>query len=195
MVLSKNMAKPSRSDPARAFPFPEGIMPRKPRHPCGYPGCPELTERQYCPAHEKIVSSQYNRYGRTPEMKRRYNSAWPRIRRRLLPRTRCARCACGKAGRRRRRKSTTSSRWQTAVRMTRAISCRCAGAAIPASRPPREGAGAGPGAPQGARKSQNERPHIAGPPLRVRFRAFKWAYRPLILPNDTEILCPALHRR
>ena len=45
-------------------------MPRKPRHPCGYPGCPELTERQYCPAHEKIVSSQYNRYGRTPEIRR-----------------------------------------------------------------------------------------------------------------------------
>ena len=50
-------------------------MPRKPRHPCGYPGCPELTEQQYCPAHEKIASSQYNRYGRTPEMKRRYNGA------------------------------------------------------------------------------------------------------------------------
>ena len=84
MVLSKNMAKPSRSDPARAFPCTEVPMPRKPRHPCGYPGCPELTERQYCPAHEKVVSSQYNRYGRTPEMKRRYNGAWPRIRRRFL---------------------------------------------------------------------------------------------------------------
>ena len=84
MVVSKNMAKPSRSDPARAFPFPEGIMPRKPRHPCGYPGCPELTERQYCPAHEKVVSSQYNRYGRTPEMKCRYNGAWPRVRRAFL---------------------------------------------------------------------------------------------------------------
>ena len=84
MVLSKNMAKPSRSDPARAFPCPEVPMPRKPRHPCGYPGCPELTGRQYCPAHEKVVSSQYNRYGRTPEMKRRYNGAWPRIRRRFL---------------------------------------------------------------------------------------------------------------
>ena len=48
---------------------------------------------------------------------------------------------------------------------------------------------------RGARKSQNERPHIAGPPLRVRFRAFKWAYRPFILPIDTKILCPTLHRR
>lgn len=84
MVLSKNMAKPSRSDPARAFPCPEVPMPRKPRHPCGYPGCPELTEQQYCPAHEKIASSQYNRYGRTPEMKRRYNGAWPRIRHRFI---------------------------------------------------------------------------------------------------------------
>ena len=56
-------------------------MPRKPKHPCGYPGCPELTDRQYCPAHQKLVTSQYNRHGRTPEMKKRYNGAWPAIRR------------------------------------------------------------------------------------------------------------------
>lgn len=59
-------------------------MPRKPKHPCGYPGCPELTDRQYCPAHQKLVTSQYNRHGRTPEMKKRYNGAWPAIRRRFI---------------------------------------------------------------------------------------------------------------
>ena len=193
MVVSKNMAKPSRSDPARAFPFQEGIMPRKPRHPCGYPGCPELTEQQYCPAHEKVVSSQYNRYGRTPEMKRRYNGAWPRVPARLSRRTPAVRdVPAGRPDDGGGGSPPTSSRWQTAARMTRAISCRCVGVAIPASRPPRAGAGAGPGAPQGARKSQNERPHIAGPPLRVRFRAFKWAYRPFIPPIDTKNLCPAL---
>lgn len=55
--------------------------------------------------------------------------------------------------------------------------------------------GQAPALPRGARKSQNERPHIAGPPLRVNFRAFKWAYRPFILPIDTKILCPALYGR
>ena len=59
-------------------------MPRKPKHPCGYPGCPELTDRQYCPAHQKLVTSRYNRHGRTPEMKKRYNGAWPAIRRRFI---------------------------------------------------------------------------------------------------------------
>ena len=55
-------------------------MPYKAMKPCGYSGCPALTDRQYCPEHQKLVSSHYNRYGRTPEMKRRYNDAWPRIR-------------------------------------------------------------------------------------------------------------------
>ena len=59
-------------------------MPRKPSHPCAYPGCPELTKAQYCPAHQKLVSAQYNRYGRSPEMKRRFNGAWPGIRRRYI---------------------------------------------------------------------------------------------------------------
>lgn len=59
-------------------------MPRKPRHPCGYPNCPELTETQYCPAHQKVMSSRYNRYGRSPDMKRRYNGAWPRISKRFI---------------------------------------------------------------------------------------------------------------
>ena len=59
-------------------------MPRNPKHPCGYPGCPELTDRQYCPAHQKLVTSRYNRHGRTPEMKKRYNGAWPAIRRRFI---------------------------------------------------------------------------------------------------------------
>lgn len=59
-------------------------MPRKPKRPCSYPGCAALTEGLYCEAHQKQVASQYNRYGRSPEMKRRYNGAWPRIRRRFI---------------------------------------------------------------------------------------------------------------
>lgn len=59
-------------------------MPKKPRHPCGYSGCPALTDRQYCPEHQKLMSSHYNRYERTPDMKRRYNGAWPRIRKAFI---------------------------------------------------------------------------------------------------------------
>ena len=56
-------------------------MPRKPRKPCRYPGCPNLTDESYCPEHKRLVAAQYNRYERTPEMKHRYNGAWPAIRR------------------------------------------------------------------------------------------------------------------
>ena len=31
--------------------FWENDMPTKPKHPCGYPGCPNLTDRRYCPEH------------------------------------------------------------------------------------------------------------------------------------------------
>ena len=31
-------------------------MPRKPKHPCGYPGCKELTEKRYCPEHEQLTN-------------------------------------------------------------------------------------------------------------------------------------------
>lgn len=59
-------------------------MPRKPKRPCSYSGCAALTEGLYCEAHQKQVTSQYNRYGRSSEMKRRYNGAWPRIRKRFI---------------------------------------------------------------------------------------------------------------
>ena len=59
-------------------------MPRKPARPCGYPGCPNLSDDYYCPEHAKLVESGYNRYGRSPEMKRRYHGAWPAIRKRFL---------------------------------------------------------------------------------------------------------------
>jgi len=39
-------------------------MPRKPKRPCSYPGCPNLVEGQYCEEHKKLVDEQYNKYGR-----------------------------------------------------------------------------------------------------------------------------------
>lgn len=59
-------------------------MPRKPKRPCSYPGCAALTDGLYCAEHQKLVTTQYNRYGRTPTMKRQYNGAWPAIRRRYI---------------------------------------------------------------------------------------------------------------
>ena len=59
-------------------------MPRKPRKPCRYPGCSALTDESYCPEHKRLVAAQYNRYERTPDMKKRYKGPWPAIRRRFL---------------------------------------------------------------------------------------------------------------
>lgn len=28
-------------------------MPKKPKRPCSYPGCPELTDRRFCEEHAK----------------------------------------------------------------------------------------------------------------------------------------------
>lgn len=39
-------------------------MPRKPKRPRSYPGCPKLVEGQYCDKHKKLTDSQYNKYGR-----------------------------------------------------------------------------------------------------------------------------------
>ena len=55
-------------------------MPRKPKRGCAYPGCPGLTDGQYCEEHKKLVESQYNRYERSPNVHKVYGRAWKRIR-------------------------------------------------------------------------------------------------------------------
>ena len=55
-------------------------MPRKPKKPCAYPGCPNLTDGRYCPEHQTKVNAGYEKYGRDPGTKRRYGRAWKRIR-------------------------------------------------------------------------------------------------------------------
>ena len=55
-------------------------MPRRPKRPCAYPNCPELTEGMYCDKHNKQVNKEYNRYKRDEASKRFYNSkAWRRL--------------------------------------------------------------------------------------------------------------------
>ena len=55
-------------------------MPRKPKKPCSYPGCPELTEGRYCEKHQKQENARYEKYDRDPAVRRRYGRAWKRIR-------------------------------------------------------------------------------------------------------------------
>ena len=55
-------------------------MPMKPKRPCSYPGCPNLTDGRYCPEHQQKVNSNYEKYGRDKATKKRYGRAWKRIR-------------------------------------------------------------------------------------------------------------------
>ena len=55
-------------------------MPMKPKRPCSRAGCPNLTYGRFCPAHQKEMDALYNKYQRDPQSKRRYGSAWVRIR-------------------------------------------------------------------------------------------------------------------
>lgn len=59
-------------------------MPKKPKRPCFYPGCPKLTEGRFCEEHSKKESRRYERYERDPEVRRRYGRAWKQIRDRYI---------------------------------------------------------------------------------------------------------------
>lgn len=56
-------------------------MPRKPKSPCSYPGCPKLTDYRYCEKHKRLTNKNYNKYQRDPKSNKRYGRAWKRIRR------------------------------------------------------------------------------------------------------------------
>ena len=57
-------------------------MPYKSKVPCKYPGCKELIPAgsMYCREHAALRNSQYEKYGRDKNAKRRYGRAWKRIR-------------------------------------------------------------------------------------------------------------------
>ena len=56
------------------------MLPRLPKKPCKYPGCPNLTEKTYCEEHEKEMNRAYEKYGRDKAVRRKYGRAWKRIR-------------------------------------------------------------------------------------------------------------------
>ena len=55
-------------------------MPKKPKRPCSYPGCPKLTDSRFCEEHAKAEAKRYEKYDRDPAVRRRYGRAWKRIR-------------------------------------------------------------------------------------------------------------------
>jgi 5-methylcytosine-specific restriction protein A len=59
-------------------------MPRKPKRPCSFPGCPELTDGRYCDMHQRQVDAYYNKYERDPQTRKRYDRRWKRIRDRYI---------------------------------------------------------------------------------------------------------------
>ncbi len=62
-------------------------MPRKPKRPCAFPGCPNLTDGRYCEAHagqEKKERKDYDRYIRRYAHSERYGARWSRIRERYV---------------------------------------------------------------------------------------------------------------
>ena len=56
------------------------MLPRLPKKPCKYPGCPNLTDKTYCEEHEKEMNCAYEKYGRDKAVRRKYGRAWKRIR-------------------------------------------------------------------------------------------------------------------
>jgi HNH endonuclease. len=59
-------------------------MPRKPKRPCSFPGCPELTDGRYCDMHQRQMDAYYNKYERDPQTRKRYGRRWKRIRNRYI---------------------------------------------------------------------------------------------------------------
>ncbi len=55
-------------------------MPWKPKKPCAFQGCPELTSGRFCEKHQKEENKRYEKYQRNPETAQRYGTQWRKIR-------------------------------------------------------------------------------------------------------------------
>lgn len=55
-------------------------MPRKPKKPCAYPGCPKLTDGRFCDEHKKQESKNYERFKRDKYHDKRYGNDWRKLR-------------------------------------------------------------------------------------------------------------------
>ena len=69
-------------------------MPRKPKRPCRFPGCPKLTDDVYCSEHAKTMKRHYEHFSRGYDSHERYGCAWRKLRTRyLLAHPLCEMCA------------------------------------------------------------------------------------------------------
>ena len=59
-------------------------MPKRPKKPCGFPGCPLLTHNRYCEEHTRVMNTRYNKYERPYTSSERYGSEWRKIRNRFI---------------------------------------------------------------------------------------------------------------
>ena len=59
-------------------------MPHKPKKPCAYPNCPNLTDGTYCEEHKKTVREAYDKYSRLESYKKKYGHEWVKIRARYV---------------------------------------------------------------------------------------------------------------
>lgn len=58
------------------------MSPRKPKKPCRYPGCKELTDERYCTEHKQLMDKQYRQNERDLEAEKFYQSKeWRNLRR------------------------------------------------------------------------------------------------------------------
>ena len=89
IIIAKNVkyrTAPGRADLPGVFLCLEVMaLPRKPKRPCSFPGCPNLTEERYCEEHKKLANRQYDRYSRDKAARKLYaSSEWKKIRARFL---------------------------------------------------------------------------------------------------------------
>ena len=77
-------------------------MPRKPKRPCRFPGCPNLTDGVYCEEHAKQMERHYEKFQRGYSPGKRYGRSWKRIRDRYVRKhPLCEQCLEGRTLRRR----------------------------------------------------------------------------------------------
>lgn len=55
-------------------------MPRMPKRPCAWPGCPNLTDGRYCDVHAKRAEKVTDGFTREPDKHARYGRAWKKAR-------------------------------------------------------------------------------------------------------------------
>ena len=82
IIMRRKYGSASWEQSRGAFCMPQGgeTMPKKPKRPCSYPGCPKLTDGRFCEEHAKAEAKRYEKYDRDPAVRRRYGRAWKRIR-------------------------------------------------------------------------------------------------------------------